>query len=647
MAEERLINEFQKDEFLQIMELINSNENFLLSGGAGSGKTYSLVQVIKQVLTSNPTVKVACITYTNAAVKEIEERVNHKNLNVSTIHDFLWDNIKHFQKELKESLIALFNDEDVKQLKIDDLTSVPSDYYENREEPVSIQYKEYLKLRDGIISHDELLILSEYMFRKYWKLCDIVKDKYKFIFIDEYQDTHEEVVKILLEYLPRTTKKCIIGFFGDAMQAIYDTGIGDIDAYKGDGKGQVKEVKKVQNRRNPRAVITLANRLRTDGIIQEASGDITAPNMVEGILKDGSVLFLYSDNDDISNVEHFLSENYGWDFSCANKTKELNLTHNLIADKAGFRTLMDVYDKDLILAFKKRIKDYIKDNNIMEDFSDKTFGEVVEFLQRGKSGKELKKVQPTPSMQQFIDANGDLYSYALNYDYSLLSKIHIDKDQLLDDKKQSDDDDKKKGSKRDNLIRHLFKIQRNIELYNDKQFNEFLRRTDYPPIRTISDKRTLKNNIETLINVGDKTIEEVINDAHKMHICLIDEKLERFKLEKGYVYDRVKAIKYSEFQKLYEYLEGKTPFSTQHKTKGAEFDNVLVVLDNGGWNNYNFESVFVDNRKSETVKSRSLKIFYVCCTRTKENLAVFYHMPSVNVIDKAKEWFGEDNVIKL
>ena len=34
-------------------------------------------------------------------VKEIEERVNHKNLKVSTIHDFLWDNIKHFQKEIK------------------------------------------------------------------------------------------------------------------------------------------------------------------------------------------------------------------------------------------------------------------------------------------------------------------------------------------------------------------------------------------------------------------------------------------------------------------------------------------------------------------------------------------------------------------
>lgn len=646
MAEERLINEIE-DEFHQIMELVYSGENFLLSGGAGSGKTYSLVQVIKQVIADFPTAKVACMTYTNAAVREIEERVNHKNLNVSTIHDFLWDNIKHFQKELKQALIVLLNDENVQQIKIDDIANVPSDYYDNRTDPISIQYKEYLKLKDGIISHDEILLVSEYMFHKYPKLCDIVKDKYKFILIDEYQDTHSEVVKILLEYFPRTPKKCIVGFFGDAMQAIYDDGIGNIDLYKGDSDGQVKEVKKVQNRRNPKTVITLANRLRTDGIIQEPSNDISAPNMIDGIPKEGNILFLYSENDDNSIIKRFLSERYAWNFNDINETKELNLTHNLIADKAGFRSLMDIYDKDLILAFNKRIKNYIKENNISLDFSEKTFGEVIDILQHGKSGRELNKVQLTHNMQLFIDANPDLYSFALNYNFDKLSKIYVDKDQLLDDKKQSDDDDKKKGSKRDSLIRHLFKIQKNIELYKNRQYNDFLRKTDYPMIRTIADKRILRDNIESLINVGNKTIEEVINDAHEMHICLIDEKLERFKLEKEYVYNRVKSIKYSEFQKLYEYLEGKTPFSTQHKTKGAEFNNVLVVLDNGGWNNYNFESVFVDNGKSETIKSRSLKIFYVCCTRAKENLAVFYHKPSANVIAKAQEWFGEDNVIRL
>ena len=645
MVEERLIE--NKDEFQQIMELIERGENFLLSGGAGSGKTYSLVQVIKQVIANNPTSRVACMTYTNAAVKEIEERVNHQNLNVSTIHDFLWDNIKHFQKELKQSLVELINDEDVNRIRLDGVDNVPANYFDDRENPVSIKYKEYLKLKDGIISHDELLIVAEYMFRKHQKLCDIVKDKYNFIFMDEYQDTNESVVKVMLEYFPRSPKKCTVGFFGDAMQAIYDDGVGNLDNYKGLEDGMVKEVKKVQNRRNPQKVISLANVLRFDGIVQEASEDLHAPNMVDGHVKEGRVLFLYSDSNDSDRIKQFLTDTYEWDFNNANETKELNLTHNLIAGKAGFPTLMQIYDKDQILAFKKRIKDYIKANDITIDFSENTFGEVLKILQRGKTGNDLKKVSPTSTMNSFIEANADLYSYALDYNYGKLSKLHVDKDQLLDDKKQSDDDEKKKGSKRDDLIRHLFKIQTSIDLYKSKQYNEFLRKTDYPQIRTVEDKRILRDNIESLIHVGDKTIEEVIRDAHEKRICFIDEKLERFMVDKTYVYDRVRTVKYSEFQKLYEYLEGRTPFSTQHKTKGTEFDRVLVVLDNAGWNNYNFESVFTGVARSESVKSRSQKIFYVCCTRAKEELAVFYYQPNANVISKAQEWFGEDNVIRI
>ena len=94
------------------------------------------------------------------------------------------------------------------------------------------------------------------------------------------------------------------------------------------------------------------------------------------------------------------------------------------------------------------------------------------------------------------------------------------------------------------------------------------------------------------------------------------------------------------------YLEGYTPFTTKHKTKGSEFDNVLVILDNGGWNKYNFENLFLSTGK-ESVLERSQKIFYVCCTRAKENLAIFYHAPSSSVVEKAKEWFGEDNVMEL
>jgi DNA helicase-2/ATP-dependent DNA helicase PcrA len=642
MVEGRLALE---PEVQEIFKHIDNGQNFLLSGGAGSGKTYSLVQVIKQVIEENPTSKVACMTYTNAAVKEIEERVNHNNLNVSTIHDFLWDNIKHFQKELRTTIIALANDEAISRIKIDGLEIVPGDYFDNLED--KIQYKEYVRIREGIISHDELLLVAEYMFEHYPKLSDIIKDKYRFILIDEYQDTNKAVIESFLTHFAQSRKRSIIGFFGDAMQSIYDNGIGNLNAYKGNEDGEVREVKKEQNRRNPQRVIDLANKLRTDGIKQTPSDDKFAPNMFNGEIKEGNVLFLYSDNDSIENIKIYLTEKEGWNFNNSKETKELNLTHNLIADKAGFRILMDIYDKDKILEYRQRVKSYIKDNNIDLDFSEMTFGEVIEVLKQGKSGRALNAVLPTRTMETFIDENPELYNAALNYNYSLFSRVYVDKDQLLDDKKQDEEDENKKGSKRDDLIKHLYKIQRNIYLYQNKQFNEFLRVTDYRTnVKSLEDKRNLKKNIEELIDVGDKTIETIINEANEKGICLVDERLERFISEKQYVYDRVKSVPFSEFQKLYDYLEGKTPFSTQHKTKGTEFNNVLMILDNGGWRNYNFENLFT-GEGSESVLERSQKIFYVCCTRAKENLAVFYYNPSEVVIEKALEWFGEDNVKKI
>ncbi len=642
MVEERLNLELEVQE---IFQSIDEGRNFLLSGGAGSGKTYSLVSVIRQAILENPTAKVACMTYTNAAVKEIEERVNHKNLNVSTIHDFLWDNIKHFQKELKVAIIALANDEEVSRISIDDENPIPNTYYEGLED--GIQYKEYVRLRDGIISHDELLLVANYLFDKYPKLSSIVKDKYQFIFIDEYQDTSKAVVDIFLTHFKKSKRKNTIGFFGDAMQSIYEDGIGNLDAYKGQDADKVKEIPKKQNRRNPQIVINLANKLRTDGIIQEPSIDINAPNMAEGVIKQGTVLFLYSTDGNIDKVEKSLGENYGWDFNNTKQTKELNLTHNLIADKAGFRELMDIYDSDPIIGLKTDILNKIKDNKknnrpeiAIED--NDTFDVVVDKFQLKNIKRNLKK-----DILLADPIKAELYNQLKDKPFSEVRKIYMNKDALTDDKKQDKDDENKKGSKRDNLIKHLFKIQNSISLYKNKQYNEFLRITDYRiHIKSIANKRLLKENIDNLINVGEKTIEEVITDAHEKGISLIDDRLLAFKEKNEYLYNRVKNVKFNEFQKLYEYLEGQTPFSTQHKTKGAEFDNVLVILDNGGWNNYNFEKMFLGTA-TPSVLERTQKLFYVCCTRAKENLAVFFHNPDAQVIAKANVWFGNDKVINI
>ena len=95
----------------KIKDQILAGNNFLVSGGAGSGKTYSLMEVIDLIYKLNPLSTIACITFTNVATNEIKDRAKHNNLEVSTIHDFLWNSIKNYQNDLKKSLIDLIKKE--------------------------------------------------------------------------------------------------------------------------------------------------------------------------------------------------------------------------------------------------------------------------------------------------------------------------------------------------------------------------------------------------------------------------------------------------------------------------------------------------------------------------------------------------------
>ncbi|MBY0346303.1 MAG: UvrD-helicase domain-containing protein, partial [Neisseriaceae bacterium] len=486
-----------------------------------------------------------------------------------------------------------------------------------------------LLIREGVISHDELIMLAHEMFKNYPKLCVILKNTYPFILVDEYQDTDKQVIEILLDFLPKQTHvPCVVGLFGDAMQSIYDSGVGDVKNYV--TGAQLVEVQKVQNRRNPRLVYELANQLRTDGIVQEASTDAKAPNMSNGIIKEGAIRFFYSTGEQQLEA---LKIQLGWDFNDSKEVKILNLTHNLIADKAVFPKLMAIYDKDKILDYKKRISDFIvkiKQRDI-NDFSQQTFGEVIECLEKTYPS-DVKKIKPTTAQEQFIQANQELYKWAKSLNFEQFRKTYLDKNMLIDDGTKSQ-------NKQDDLIKHLHKLQHNIWLYETGDYNEFLHKTEYK-ITRLSDKEKLKNSIDALSHMANKTIGESIDFAHEQGICLKDGRLNDFIKKYPYVYERVKAVPYQEFRNLYDYVSGFTPYSTQHKVKGAEFNKVLVILDNGEWNKYNFQNLF-ESCGTESVLKRTQKLFYVCCTRAKEELVVYFHKPTDKVLEKAKDWFGE------
>ena len=76
-----------------ILDCIESNKNFVLQGGAGSGKTETLKQLLSQLNIKYPNKKIACITHTNLAVEEIKSRVGEGYV-IDTIHSFLYSIIK-------------------------------------------------------------------------------------------------------------------------------------------------------------------------------------------------------------------------------------------------------------------------------------------------------------------------------------------------------------------------------------------------------------------------------------------------------------------------------------------------------------------------------------------------------------------------
>jgi DNA helicase-2/ATP-dependent DNA helicase PcrA len=91
------------------------------------------------------------------------------------------------------------------------------------------------------------------------------------------------------------------------------------------------------------------------------------------------------------------------------------------------------------------------------------------------------------------------------------------------------------------------------------------------------------------------------------------------------------------------YIEEESPFATQQGVKGAQFERVLVVLDDeeGAHSHFSYGKYFgfvplsekdEENITAgvESVLDRTRRLFYVCCSRAVKDLAVVMFVPDVN-----------------
>lgn len=208
----------------------------LTLAGPGSGKTTDLVKQIKQVsfnLKQNK--EMAIITYTNAAVDDIKEKLSNSivitpNIFIGTIHSFL---MRYFIIPHADSLE--YNVENV--LVVDKLSTKGFEWIdkwvEQRNPEKDKKERQDIKLRliqsrrniaieaaarKGIYTYDGIIKIAHQLSKK-TEIMKSISNRIQYLFIDEYQDISMYGHSIVMSLEKRKTTE--ISVVGDPDQSIY------------------------------------------------------------------------------------------------------------------------------------------------------------------------------------------------------------------------------------------------------------------------------------------------------------------------------------------------------------------------------------------------------------------------------------------
>jgi len=431
-----------------------------------------------------------------------------------------------------------------------------------------------------LISHDTLLEYSLEMVKRYDLLKRIIIDSYPFILVDEYQDTNEKVVNImhqLSEYSEKIKHKLFIGYFGDAVQNIYDDGVGEAI---NEVHPNLLSINKRFNRRSHTEIIDVINKIRNDDIQQcSIYSDSTG----------GSVKF-YSgqDEDKLSLIKAFTNKyKQEWNASIDNKLHCLVLTNKLVAELSGFP---DIYSCFSRTAFYKRFYDRLNNELLSNEIP--KLGEVPNTMYKILRLKALLDCSAT-----------NLNSIIKKDEHSKLSFKELKK--LIKQFKCFT------GNTLKALITSIF------DEYNESDEQSYFRQL-----------------ICDLIPLEIYTYESFINDLYEKLFDVQDDNAEG---DKALLEDLLN-IDINQYNLWLKFIENTQDtditYHTYHGTKGLEFENVVIIMENdfGIKNRKKFSSFFektidrndltdeVDLEKFSNTKN----LLYVSCSRAIKNLRILY-----------------------
>ncbi|MCR9132758.1 MAG: UvrD-helicase domain-containing protein [bacterium] len=308
----------------------------LIVAGAGSGKTRVLTFRIAYLLQQYKAApnEILALTFTNKAAREMKERIlkligdKAQKLWMGTFHS-IFSKILRFEAEklgygkdftiydtsdseqvIKQILQELnFDPKEIKpktiRNKISDAKNqlISPDDYQHRfvsstlDDITSRVYSVYQKRlkQSNAMDFDDLLVKPIQLFEEHPEVLEQYQDRFKYILIDEYQDTNHAQYKVTKMLAAKYNNICVVGDDAQSIYSFRGADISNILNFKEDYEN-AKQVPLEQNYRSSKSILQCA-----DSIIKKNSNQLDKTLWTEQGLGDPVILLQNYDERDEAN----------------------------------------------------------------------------------------------------------------------------------------------------------------------------------------------------------------------------------------------------------------------------------------------------------------------------------------------------------
>ena len=618
------LNELNDD---QKKAVLHKNGPLIVIAGAGSGKTrvltYRIVHLINEGV--DP-FNILALTFTNKAAKEMKKRISQsvgdsiaKNIWMGTFHSVfarilrseasfigyptsftIYDTqdserlvsniIKELKlnkdnykaKQIRNRISSLKNNfiSPEKYYSVPDL--VEQDKISKREEFVTI-YKRYNDrcFKASAMDFDDLLLKTNELLNKFPEILSKYQDKFRYIMVDEYQDTNYSQYLIIKSLSDRYENLCVVG---DDSQSIYSFRGANIDNILNFKKHypNCSTYKLEQNYRSSNNIVQCANSLikknqfKLDKTIWTSNedGDKILVNKSQTDSDEGrfiaSSIFQEKNNEYLDNSSFaVLYRTNAQSRSIEDALRKINIEYQVFGGLSFYQ--------------RKEIKDVLAYLRLTQNQNDEeSFRRIINFPPKGIGQTTIDKLTLISEKENLslFDSISKIKNYDIKINSSTIDKLENFQNLILSLKVFSNNNNAL------DTATHILNKSFIINHYKDEGSLESFNRIE---------------NIEELING--------INDFMQGQ----NELYESDKSLSKYLED---VALYSETDKNIE--SNKVSLMTIHMAKGLEFPIVYVV----GLEENLFPSIMSINSREEIEEER--RLFYVAMTRAEKKLILSY-----------------------